>query len=125
MSDNPTKTEAEGLRDLWNEALAENERLRASLVEADIYLAALNWWEIGSLAKVGEVIGDAIGWDKVTEINEQYRPRVTRGLGQEYATLFQRNTELVLENERLEQKRVELSMKLTDAQAEIRRLQHS
>lgn len=111
MADNPTKTEI--------------QRLRDALVEADIYLAALNWWEIGSLAKVGEVIGDAIGWDKVAEINEQYRPRVTRGLGQEYATLFARNTELVLENERLEQKRVELSLKLTQAQAEVRRLQHN
>lgn len=54
--------------------MTEAERLRASLVEVDIYLAALGWWEIGNLAKAGEVIGNAIGWDRVAEINAQYAP---------------------------------------------------
>lgn len=48
--------------------------LLAALVEADVYLAALGWWEIGNIAKAGEVIGNAIGWDKVAEINAQYAP---------------------------------------------------
>jgi len=48
------------------------DRYRDALIEADIYLASLGWWEIGNLAKVGEIIGEAIGWDKVAEINTQY-----------------------------------------------------
>ena len=51
------------------------DKLRDALIEADTYLAALGWWEIGNIAKAGEVIGDAIGWDRVAVINAEVAPK--------------------------------------------------
>jgi hypothetical protein len=50
------------------------DRLRDALIEVDIYLANdPDVFRLVSVAKAGEVIGDAIGWDTVRTINERAR----------------------------------------------------
>lgn len=53
---------------------ARADRLRDALIEVDIYLANdPDVFRLVSVAKAGEVIGDAIGWDTVRTINERAR----------------------------------------------------
>jgi hypothetical protein len=64
------------VRDALSEAERhEVEALRWALREVDVYLAELGWWHVSNIAKAGQVIGDAIGWDEVARVNTAHAPR--------------------------------------------------